>query len=218
LLERGFALANPQDVFDFVKATFEVFSLEHRGAVNNARDVSDCPTFENLAAEDDTVSGALTMPTDGNRLRTQVDRIVEAKLVEAKLTLSTPSKGRNKKRSGRPSPASSDSSTSPSPKRLTRRERSAAAKVKAAAARKKADKAAAAMAANFPPAGAPFGLPAYVPETRETRAARHKAIGIWTKTPEAKDAAGHARCFLHHTDTTKCATPCKFMRSHEPAA
>jgi hypothetical protein len=208
-------------VYAFVKATFEVFSLEHRDAVNDSKDATDNPSFENLADEDDTVSGALTMLTDGNRLRTQVDRIVEAKLVQAKLdlrALSTPSKGRNKKRSGRPSPISSESSTSPSPKRLTRRERAAAARVKAAAARKKADKAAAASAANFPPAGAPFGLPAYIPETRETRAARHKAIGIWTKTPEAKDAAGHARCFLHHTDPTKCQTPCKFMRSHEPAA
>ena len=209
MLERGFALASPQDVFDFVKATFEVFSLEHRGAVNNARDVSDCPTFENLADEDDTVSGALTMLTDGNRLRTQVDRIVEAKLA-----LGTPSKGRNKKRSGRPSPASSDSSTSPSPKKPTRRERAATAKLKkAAAARKKTDKAAAVLAANFPPAGAPFGLPAHVPEPRESRAARHKAIGIWIKTPEAKDAAGLDRCFLHHTDPTKCATPCKFGRA-----
>jgi hypothetical protein len=223
LLERGFALASPHDVYAFVKAIFEVFSLEHRDAVNNARDVTDYPSFENLADEDDTVSSALTMLTDGNRLRTQVDRIVEAKLAQAKLDR-TPSKGRNKKRSGRPSPTSSESSTPPSPKRLTRRERNAAARVKAAAAdkaakRKKAaaDKAAAALTANFPPAGAPYGLAAYVPETREARAARHKAIGIWITTPEAKDAAGNARCFLHHTDPTKCPTPCKFMRSHEPA-
>ena len=58
LLERGFALASPHDVYDFVKATFEVFSLEHRDGVNNARDVTDYPSFENLADEDDTVSGA----------------------------------------------------------------------------------------------------------------------------------------------------------------
>jgi hypothetical protein len=80
LLERGFALARPQDFFDFVQETFVVFSYEHRDAVSNARDISDYPTSDKLDDADETVQPAHQMLTGGNVMRKQVDKIDAAQL------------------------------------------------------------------------------------------------------------------------------------------
>jgi hypothetical protein len=156
LVQRGCSLASPQEFFDLVKETFTFFSMEHRDAINDARDVTDYPMFDNLTDADEVIAPALSMLTKGNVMCKQVDKIASAN----KLALITPApngKG-GRKRGMRPSPTSSTSSSSPSPV-SSKRERKRIARQKRQADAKRA----AALAQNPPPASGPAPAPAPAP-------------------------------------------------------
>ena len=234
LVERGFALAEPQDFYDLVKETFTVFSMEHRDAINDSRDVSDYPTFDNLDDAAATIAPALEMLTKGNVMRKQVDKIVASQLA-----LLTPSQKGGRKRGALTSPPSPASSSSPSPK-LNGRQKKRAASLKRkstqTAAKTAATKLAQTAAAKIAQAAIPMSTAltlttptsaataltkaaatAHYDRLQEEKRLRKVAIGVWMKTPESKDKNGADRCFLHDQDPSWCPTPCQHGRSHEPA-
>jgi hypothetical protein len=233
LVERGFALAEPQDFYDLVKETFAVFSMEHRDAINDSHDVSDYPTFDNLDDAATTIAPALEMLTKGNVMRKQVDKIVASQLA-----LLTPAHKGGRKRGAHTSPPSSASSSSPRPK-LNIRQKKRAASNKRKAAQKAAQTAAAKLAQTAAAKIAQAALPMSTALTlttptsaaaaltnaaaqathdriQEEKRLRKVAIGAWMKTPGSKDKNGADRCFLHDQDPSWCTTPCRNGCSHEP--
>ena len=218
LQERGFVQAEPRDFFDYVTEVFKTFTSEHRRAILSSRDISDYPAFHELADVNSFVSMAKSMITDGNRLRKQVDKIVETKMAVNAATKS-PSRGKNKRDKNAVSPASSEgSSGSPPPA-----SKSTSSKKKNKIKIKKTKKIPTPAAAAKPKSGtrtkeewkAEKQYQSSLPDGHADLDGYQLGLRAWKASGESIDEDDAVRCYTQAT-TGDCSNP-HCVRSHKGA-